>query len=285
MGCLALALMLWRQTGGLNPEVIYTSRNFYGVLRVFEHDKDKPLNHHFLLQHGRVTHGLQFVDSQLSSCPTTYYSEQSGIALAVAHMNAAPRRIGVVGLGAGTMAAFGRAGDYVRFYEINPEVTRVAQNLFTYLKNCPAKVDLVPGDGRLSMENEVPQHFDLLALDAFSSDAIPVHLLTREAFEQYGRHVQTNGIIAVHISNHYLNLEPVILQMAHQFNYEVALIDYDELENEWWEYSSAWVLLTHDKEFLKTPILRSATSSLQKAEKVRLPLWTDDFTSLVQILK
>src|SRR6185369_3558236 len=141
------------------------------------------------------------------------------------------------------------------------------------------------GDARLSMENEPPQHFDLLALDAFSSDAIPVHLLTKEAFALYGRHLQTNGIIAVHVSNHYLNLEPVLVQMAQQFGYEVALIDYDEFQEEWWEYSSSWMLLTHNKEFLKISSIHSAAGSLQKAKNVKLPLWTDDFTSLFQILK
>jgi len=285
LGCMMLSLVLWVQARSANPDIVYTARNFYGVLRIFEHDRDKPLNHHFLLQHGRITHGIQFVDPQLSSWPTAYYSEQSGIALAVANMRPAPRRIGVIGLGAGTMAAFARPGDYVRFYEINPEVTHVAHTQFTYLKNCPAQVELALGDARLSLEREPPQNFDLLALDAFSSDAIPVHLLTREAFALYARHLQTNGIIAIHISNHYLNLEPVLLQMARQFGYEVALIDYDEFQEEWWEYSSSWMLLSHNKEFFKIPSIHSAASSLQKAKNVKLPLWTDDFTSLFQILK
>src|SRR5208283_1816496 len=123
-------------------------------------------------------------------------------------------------------------------YEINPEVKRLASSRFTYLQHCPGKVEVVPGDARLSMEREPPQHFDLLALDAFSGDAIPVHLLTKEAFDIYERHMNTNGVIAVHISNHYLDLEPVVVNLARQFHYKLAPIDYDENEDEWWLYGS-----------------------------------------------
>ena len=140
------------------------------------------------------------------------------------------------------------------------------------------------GDARLSLEREPAQNFDLLALDAFSSDAIPVHLLTKEAFELYGRHLKPDGIIAAHISNHYLDLEPVVANLAHRFNYKLAVIDYDELEDDWWLYSSTWILLTRDGSILNAPaILRAATPS--KTNSVSIPLWTDDFASLFQVLK
>ena len=135
------------------------------------------------------------------------------------------RRIGVVGLGAGTLAAYGQPGDYLRFYEINPEVQAAGRSRFTYLSHCPGKVEVVLGDARLSLEREPPQNFDLLVLDAFSSDAIPVHLLTEEAFALYERHLKTNGVIAVHISNGSLNLEPVVANLARRFNYQLAAID------------------------------------------------------------
>jgi hypothetical protein len=285
LGCLVLGVVLWIQGQSSNPDIVHTARNFYGVLKVFEHDRDKPLNHHFLLQHGRVTHGIQFADPRQSSWPTSYYSEQSGIGLAMEAIGEGPKRVGVVGLGAGTIAAYGRKGDFFRFYEINPEVGRVARKWFSYLSDCPAQVELVSGDARLSLEREAPQHFDVLALDAFSSDAIPVHLLTTEAFALYDRHMKTNGVIAVHISNHYLDLEPVLLNLARQFDYRPVLIDFDELEDEWWRYSCSWMLLTRNRELLETPSIRWAATPPGKTNKSNLPLWTDDFASLFQILK
>src|SRR5205085_5849453 len=167
-----------------------TSRNFYGVFNIYEESKDDPQEHNFRLQHGRITHGLQFTDPQRATSPTTYYGETSGVGLAIKALPAGSRRLGLVGLGTGTLAAYGRAGDYLRIYEINPEAKRLATSWFTYITNCHAKVDIVMGDARLSLERELSQQFDLLALDAFSGDAIPVHLLTKEAFEIYKRHLK-----------------------------------------------------------------------------------------------
>jgi hypothetical protein len=283
-GVVTLGATLRRQIGESGGDKIYTSRNFYGVLTVYEHERNEPKDHHFLLQHGRITHGLQFVDPEESKWPTTYYGAESGIGMAVNALSDEPRRIGLVGLGTATFAAYGRPGDYLRIYEINPEVRRLATSRFSYVKQCGAKVEIALGDARLSMERESPQQFDLLALDAFSSDAIPVHLLTKEAFELYQRHVKTNGIIVVHISNHYLNLEPVVTNLAREFGYGQASIDYDENDDEWWLYSSTWVILTRNREILDKPsIQRAATASKRKQKPI--PLWTDDFASLFQILK
>ena len=160
----------------------------------------------------------------------------------------------------------------------------LATSRFTYLRHCPGTVEVALGDARLSMEHEPPQHFDLLALDAFSGDAIPVHLLTKEAFEIYGRHMKTNGVILVHISNRYLDLEPVVVNLARQFNYQLAIIDYDEDEGDWWNYSSTWVLLTHSEEIIKAPAISEAAGAV-KTNAVKVPLWTDDFASLFQILR
>ncbi len=148
----------------------------------------------------------------------------------------------------------------------------------------PGNVEVAPGDARLSLEREPPQHFDLLVLDAFSSDAIPVHLLTKEAFELYARHLNTNGIIAVHISNHYLDLEPVVVNLARHFGYKLASIDYEETDEEWWLYSSTWILLTHSEQIINSPAIRNAESTIA-TNSVTVPLWTDDFASLFQILR
>jgi hypothetical protein len=284
LGLAALGVALWMQGIKSGGGVVYMSRDFYGVLTVYEYRQNDPKSHYFLLRHGRITHGLQFVDPEQARWPTAYYGEESGIGLALQALPNTPRRLGLVGLGAGTLTTYSRPGDYVRVYEINPEVYRLATNRFNYLTECAGKVEVALGDARLSLEREPPQQFDLLALDAFSSDAIPVHLLTREAFELYQRHVKTNGVIAVHISNHYLDLEPVVANLAREFQYRMTLIDYNETEDEWWLYPSTWALLSHDETMLTLPELSfGARSVATNAPKV--PLWTDDFASLFQILK
>ena len=198
----------------------------------------------------------------------------------------------MVGFGTGSLVVFGWVGDYLRIYDINPDVQRLATSRFTYLSNCPARVEIALGDARLSLEREPPQNFDLLALDAFSSDAIPVHLLTKEAFEVYERHLKTTGIIAVHISNHYLDLEPVVVNLARHFHYKLASISHneadsdadDEWEGAWWDYSSTWILLARSEEIINATAISHAASSV-KTNAVIIPLWTDDFASVFQILQ
>ena len=284
LGTLVLGTTLRIHATQRRTERIYTSRNFYGVLTVYEHRKAEPEAHHFLLQHGRITHGLQFVDPDRSNWPTTYYNPESGVGLALGALPLGGRRIGLVGLGTGTLTAYGRLGDYLRIYEINPEVHRIATSRFRYLSNTFGRVEVVLGDARLSLEREPPQQFDLLALDAFSSDAIPVHLLTKEAFELYQRHLNPNGIIAVHVSNHYLNLEPVVVNLARHFQFRLASIDYEETDEAWWAYPSTWILLTRDETILNSPPIREATSEID-TNSLKGPLWTDDFASLFQILR
>jgi len=285
LGLATLGTFLARQTRRPDPDRVFTTRNFYGVLTVYEHRREDPKAHHLVLQHGRITHGLQFLDAEERERPTTYYGSESGVGLAFEALLPGPHRIGLVGLGTGTLAAYAQPGDYVRVYEINPEVERLATSHFSYLRDCKGKVDVALGDARLSMEREAPQNFDLLALDAFSSDAIPVHLLTQEAFTTYERHLKPGGVIAVHISNHFLDLQPVVLNLARQFNLSFAVIDFDENEDDWWEYSSTWVLLTHDRTFLSAPgICAAAVADVPSAAR-RLPLWADDFSSLFEILK
>jgi precorrin-6B methylase 2 len=290
-----LGVALRAQALKTDGEIVSRSRNFYGVLTVIEHEKDNPKTHYFLLQHGRITHGIQFVDPERAKWPTSYYGEDSGIAMAFEALPAGPRRIGVIGLGTGSITVYARPGDSVRIYEINSQVEKLANSRFTYLKNSrdiKADVKVVLGDARLSLEREPSQQFDLLVLDAFSSDAIPVHLLTKESFEVYQKHLNPNGIIVVHISNRYLDLEPVVINLAKSFGFKLATVDYDEDEPnlQWWLYGSTWVLLSKNQSVIDTPSIHDAntdhaasTKAFQKAAKV--PLWTDDFTSLFQILK
>jgi spermidine synthase len=267
--------------------VLSATRNFYGTLKVFDYYPNDEEDHYHLLLHGATTHGLQFVKPEKSVLATTYYAESSGVGLAINHLPDAPRRLGLVGLGTGSLAVYGRKGDYLRIYEINPAVQTLARTQFKYLDYCQAKLDVVMGDARLMMEHEVAdggsQKFDLLALDAFSSDAIPVHLLTKEAFEIYLKQIKDDGVIAVHISNRYLNLRPVVEKLAEHFKLEVVSIS-DDNEPEWWIYATTWMLVTKNKTFLENEKIRTAAEPAETGNQAR-PLWTDDFASLYSIMK
>lgn len=265
------------------------SRNFYGTLKVFDYASSEPEGHYLSLLNGAITHGIQFEKMPQAMWPTSYYGETSGVGLALQHLSApvGQRRIGLVGLGTGTLAAHGQTGDYLRIYEINPAVKELALHRFSYLANTPAKVDIVLGDARLSMEQELaanqPQQFDLLALDAFSSDAIPVHLLTKESFEIYLHELKPDGVIAVHTSNRYLDLRPVVENLAKHFNLGIAVISDDD-EKDWWIYRTTWILVTKNQAILDKPEISSVTDSSEHPEKPAV-FWTDDHASLYEILK
>lgn len=266
--------------------VVEATRNFYGAMSVLEYGADTPGSRYLLLQHGRITHGFQLTDPDQRRRITSYYGEQSGVALAIRNFPRPQKRIGVVGLGTGTTAAFGEKGDYVRIYEINSEVLRIATNHFTFIKDTRAlggKVDVIMGDARLSMESEEPQRFDVLALDAFSSDAIPVHLLTKEAVAIYGKHLAPDGVLAIHISNRYLDLEPVVENVAKEFGYQRLSISDGEGEKDWWIYSSTWVLLSKNQDLMTLIASRTETAKSEPSTKT-VPLWTDDYASLLPIM-
>jgi hypothetical protein len=256
-------------------------RNFYGALRVDDltdyHRKIRELTH------GTIIHGVQFRNPLFRHQPTTYYAFTSGIGLTRnALSSSGPLRMGVVGLGAGTLAAYGRGGDTIRFYDINPAVVRIAQTQFTYLADCPAHVDIVLGDARLSMAREPSQRFDILVIDAFSGDSIPVHLLTREAFQIYWRHLKPNGVLAVHISNHYLDLAPVVKLAAEQFHKQAWQID-NESDDPAEVYTSTYVLVSNRPGFFDQPLFSGQLIRIDAPPHLRA--WTDDYSNLWQILK
>jgi SAM-dependent methyltransferase len=275
-------------------DTLLSKRNFYGLLRVIEYDVESPESNRLLLQHGGTTHGLQFTSPGRRMTPTTYYVPGSGVGLVMNHFRTnAPRHVGLVGLGTGTLAAYGRKGDGFRIYEINPVVVELAGprgTSFSFVSNSAAHVQIVLGDARLSMEREADQHFDVLALDAFSSDAIPVHLLTREAFEIYLRHLKPDGVLAVHISNRYLDLEPVVMTLVEHFNLYAEIIDREEEELEedagayTGAYGSTWVLISRSDTFLKSSEIRSLASETDPSLRHRR-LWTDDDSNLFDILR
>ncbi len=252
------------------------SRNFYGALRVSDKPGPPPSRR---LYHGSILHGVQLLGPGQSQVATTYYSLESGVGMALLPLEAGASRIGVIGLGVGTMAAYGGEGDVIRFYEINPEVIEVAKTHFSFLRESGAQIEIVPGDARVSLEREPPQNYDLLALDAFSSDSIPAHLLTLEAFQLYFRHLKPDGILAVHVTNKYLDLTPVVVEIARSLGKEVLLISSPSrlaLEI----YSARWLLVASGSAALEA--LRPAASPLPEK---RVRVWTDDFTNLFEVLK
>jgi hypothetical protein len=264
-----------------NKNALLTVRNFYGGLRV-KQGRDWLKQPYYTLYHGKVEHGAQFLNAPKSLQPTTYYGPDSGVGIALRHFSGAPQRVGVIGLGVGTIAAYGHAGDYFRFYEINPSVESIARNYFTYLRDTPAKVDIVAGDARLSLASERSQQFDVLAVDAFSGDAIPVHLLTKEAFALYLGHLKPGGILAVHTSNTYLDLGPVVQLLADDARYPARLIsDGDDLRK--LIDAADWVLVTRNESFLSNLDETKLHEPIIVPAKLRL--WTDDYNNLFQILR
>ena len=262
-------------------DTIYTSRNFYGMLRV--QDSGGDVDRRRTLIHGTIMHGKQYLHPTLQSEPTSYYTRNSGIGRLIEAMH--PRkgsiRVGVIGLGTGTLATYGAKGDVYRFYDINPGVVEVAQRDFTFLKNSDATIEMSLGDARLSLEREAPQQFDVLAIDAFSSDAIPVHLITREAVEVYLRHTKPDGVIAFHVTNRYLNLVPVVEAIANELGLHALWIDDPGLET--FANASSWVLLAKDPSRLNDARLTDPSSEIESRRDWRV--WTDDFNNLVQVLK
>ena len=261
-------------------DAIAAMRNFYGALRVEEWGEGDARQR--MLMHGTITHGRQYTSPDRQRWATSYYGEDSGIGLAIqTRLGANPAKIGVIGLGTGTLATYGRAGDTVRIYEINPQVVTLAQEQFTYLKTSPAKVDIVLGDARLVLEREAPQAYDVLAVDAFSSDAIPVHLLTVQALDEYFRHLKPDGLLVVHISNRYLDLEPVVDMLA-KSRKKIARIIENDNARERGVYSSTWIVLANDEAALSHPALATG-KALAPERTVRL--WTDDYSDVYAILK
>ena len=258
------------------------ARNFYGVVSVLEYDRDDPAKHEFMLMHGRIPHGRQFAAPDKRRLPTAYYSNESGVGRAIRYFHARGTvRVGVVGLGVGTLAAYAGPGDEYRFYEINPEVLHMARKYFTYLDDCRGTWDVVLGDARLSLESEPQQKFQLLVLDAFSGDAIPAHLLTREAFEIYQRQMAPDCVIAVHITNRYLQLAPVVRGLAEYCGLNTRRLFSEGCESQL-TYDNDWMLLTRNEDFLRAV---SSAPPPEAADDFTVPLWTDSYSNLFQILQ
>jgi SAM-dependent methyltransferase len=257
-------------------------RNFYGALKVRDNGTPASLTATRTLTHGTINHGEEFLNPVRHNWPTTYYGPNTGIGISIREkQKSGAIRVGVVGLGTGTVAAYGRLGDYYRYYEINPLVLNIARTQFYFLPECKAKLDVAMGDARLSMERESPQNLDVLAVDAFSSDSIPVHLLTKEAMQLYFRHLKPDGILAVHISNRYLNLQPVLAGETQALGKVARVIDTEDDEDTD-VFGATWVLITSPATGFQGEEL---TNTAPLAPKTSVRLWTDDYSNLFKILK
>ena len=258
-------------------------RSFYGTLRVKDVGAPDDPNAVRRLVHGVIMHGEQYQEPSLRRMPTSYYGPDSGIGIAIRHYQDRPLRLGVIGLGTGTLAAWGKPGDVFKFYELDPQVVDVAHTHFSYLRDSRARIEIALGDARLTLEREPPQRFDILVIDAFSSDAIPVHLITQEALAVYRRHVQPDGIIAFHVTNRYLDLPPVVKLLAESAGLPVVLVSHDPPEEDERYSRTDWTLLTTDQAFLQSPAVRRAESDIEVPPG--LSPWSDDFNNLLRILK
>jgi len=235
------------------------------------------------LVHGSIDHGVQYRDPIRRHDATAYYVARSGVALAIREAEwRGPVRIGVVGLGAGTIAALAVRGDVVRFYEINPQVVSIAHHEFTYLEDTSAKVEIVNGDARLRMEREAPQIYDVLAVDAFSGDAIPIHLLTVEAFREYFRHLKPGGVLALHITNQHLDLQPVVQKAAEALGKRAVVVE-STADDPLGTFLAFWVLISDRAELFEDAEIKAFGRPLQGKKNLRL--WTDQYSNLLQVLK
>ena len=295
---------------------VYQTRNFFGVITIREDNKDDETWHQYTLMNGRINHGMQFRNPAKRLLKTSYYSENSGIGIAcrfhpnrVNSGNQMPMKIAVVGLGTGSSAAWAEAGDSIRFYEINPDVINIPEKYFSYRSDTRAEVKTILGDARIKMEQEAAakdfQDFDVLVIDAFSGDSIPVHLLTKECMGIYLQHMHKHetknekgetvevddGIIAFHISNRFIDLAPVVRSLAKEYKMEAVYIDCNDDDSSKQESSSTWVLVTRnaaflsyrdefEKDFPKPPVMK--VKMFQRPEYMT---WTDDYSNLFGLLK
>jgi hypothetical protein len=279
-GLMFVSVIRWQDS----DHVIVQVRNFFGVLRV---QQDESLT---LLIHGGTYQGAQFRDGGSRRQPTTYYGHSSGIGLLLDHhpkrnLNE-PIRIGVVGLGVGTLAAYGRPGDYMRFYEIDPDILRLSAGShpqFTYLADSSARCDVVAGDGRLSLESEATsdqlQHFDVLVIDAFHGDAVPVHLLTKEAARIYLQQIDPDGVLAFHVTNASLDLVPVTLGLGREFGLSALLM---RTNDSGVEVHNEWVMLSRNRQILN--MLQLLGSGKLLDSESRSDLWTDDYSDVWRLM-
>jgi len=269
----------WEYLDYIRSNAVVMTRNFYGTLRVKEYDRGDNLSSRALV-HGVINHGWQYTDEKRRREPISYFGPGSGIAKALDYYSGRPRRVGIIGLGVGSFTAWGKAGDSFRIYELDPDVVKIAREQFWYLSDSPAKIEVVTGDGRLNMERDAPQNFDLISVDAFSSGSIPIHLLTREALQAYRRHLAPGGVIVYNVTNRFVNLAPQLKLVAEAEGMQVLQMDDDPSED---RYSgTSYVLVTENA----TLLADKRFADRVKIEPVKgLEAWTDSYNNLFKVVR
>lgn len=267
---------------------VLRERNFYGVLRVqeFSSGAGDDAGASRRLTNGVITHGEQMLAPEKRRVPTAYYGPLSGVGVALTTRRPAAQHVGVIGLGVGTLATYGRSQDRFRFYEINPQVTRIARAQFSYLGDSAAHVEIVPGDARLALQRELDtghaQGFDVLVIDAFTGDSIPVHLMTREALALYARHLRPGGVVAFHVSNRHLDLVTVVKRLADDAGFGALRLRYDPPNSDTLEHPSDYILVSPDPAFADDPDLTLLATDMEAGSG---PLWTDQHSNLLAALR
>jgi hypothetical protein len=280
-----LGVDLKQQRSELYPFTVASERDFFGVLKLFEAPSANPRGKVRLLGHGGIIHGFQWIEpAYWHSVKTSYFGNGTGVAEAFGLL--APRRpvrVGVIGLGIGTIAAWGQPGDTFRFYEINPNVVRIAHESFTYLRDSAASIEIVEGDGRLALEAEPDQHFDLLVLDAFNGDSPPIHLMTAESFQLYRRHLAPDGMLAVNVTNKFLEFEPVVRRIGEASGMSAIRID-SQTDLKTGISGAAWMLLSAQPGALEPLADKARPAPPPPREPARM-LWTDDYANVLSIVR
>jgi len=285
LATLGFAGYLTRQEIRESRDYVLSARNFYGVLHVRDDAPDGEVPAQRVLIHGTIDHGTELRTPGSGRIATSYFGSSSGIGRALRALHdGGPLRIGVLGLGAGVTAALAMPGDTLHYYEINPLVLQIASTQFGFLRSCPADKQVFLGDGRLVLESLPDEQLDFFVMDAFSSDAVPMHLLTREAYVSYRRHLKPNGVMAVNISNRYLDLAPVIAKPMQEMGWTGVVVD-DEGTDEPFYDGSTWVLLSRSEQIFGNKSFRSGAAVTRLVAKAGFHGWTDDFSNIIQILK
>jgi len=292
------------QTDGSGVNLLDQTRNFFGIIRVVDVSPDDPKLHQRVLLHGTTNHGSQYQRPDLWRVPVSYFGIYTGVGMVMKKRPMAPMRVGIIGLGAGTLAAYGREGDHFQFYEIDPDVIRFARDegYFSYLSDSRAAIQIIAGDARLSLKRQLreagSQQFDVFIVDAFSSDSIPVHLITREAMELYVQHLKPDGVLVVHISNMNLEFSPLVFRLAAALGMRAVRVVNMPFPHRR-QSSAEWMILSKDAAYLESlpPIAEQMRSALrvkptaltvtfpEELDLTNAPLWTDDYSDIFSVLK
>ncbi len=282
---LGAVLLVSAMLPGIHGKLLDRQRSFFGIHRVTL----DPTGHFRQLVHGNTIHGRQSIDPATKDEPLSYYHRKGPIGQIFTYGNQAGifKRVGIVGLGAGTLAAYGQPGQNITYFEIDPVVKNIAQNkeLFTFLSDSRANMDIVLGDARLTLADVPDGSLDLLVLDAFTSDAIPIHLMTLQAFQIYKRKLAPDGMLAINISNRYLDLEPVVARLAKELQWRcwTQFMSLTSEERDQGMSDSQWMLLGAASPRIEATAAKGIWTTA--TFKPKTPLWTDDFSNLLSVVK